>query len=65
MQKLFLIDRKMDTIVKKRIKKAVASAIDSVKKITRIGRKKYKLIDFYGCFKGQITYDEDIFNFAE
>ena len=25
-------------------------------------RKKYKLIDFFGCFKGQIFYDDAIFN---
>jgi len=33
----------------------------SVKKKKEV-RKKYKLIDFFGCLKGQIVYDDSIFN---
>ena len=46
----------METVTKPKAK--------TVKK-KKEARKKYKLIDLYGCFKGQIFYDEDIFNFAK
>ena len=34
---------------------------ERVKKKTVV-RKKYKLIDLYGCFKGKIFCDDAIFN---
>ena len=37
------------------------SEVKRVKKKTAI-KKKYKLIDVFGCFKGQFIYDDSIFN---
>jgi hypothetical protein len=44
---------------------ALSSIKDKVIKEKIKRRKKYRLIDFYGCFKGKIFYDEEIFNFAK
>jgi len=43
----------METVMKPKEKKVEKK---------RSVRKKYKLIDFFGCFKGQIFYDDAIFN---
>jgi len=38
-----------------------------VKKVKKEVQEKkiYKLIDFFGCLKGQISYNESIFDFAK
>ena len=43
----------METIVKEK-----ATAVKAKKSV----RKKYKLSDLVGCFKGQFIYDDAIFN---
>jgi len=43
----------METVTKSKEK--------SVKK-KRVVRKKHKLSELFGCFKGQIFYDDAIFN---
>ena len=43
----------METVTKPKAKK--------VKK-KKVIRKKYKLIDLFGCFKGQIFADDAVFN---
>ena len=43
----------METVMKTKDK--------TVKKKTAV-KKKYKLIDFFGCLKGKIKYDDSIFN---
>ena len=45
----------METVTKP---KAKAKSVNKKKEV----RKKYKLIDFFGCFKGQFVYDDSIFN---
>jgi len=38
-----------------------------VKKVKKEAPEKkiYRLIDFFGCLKGQISYNESIFDFAK
>ena len=45
----------MENIEKEKVK-------DKAKELSVKKRKKYKLIDLYGCFKGQIFYDDAVFN---
>ena len=55
---------KMDTIVKKRIKRAVAMPTEKVKRARKI-KKMHRLDELFGCLKGKIFYDDDIFGFAK
>ena len=51
----------MSAVVEEKIKeKGKKEAINGKKSL----KKKYKLRDFYGCFKGKIFYDDYIFGFA-
>ena len=51
----------MSEVLEKSVKeKAVKEVVKKKKPV----KTKHKLRDFYGCFKGKIFYDDDVFGFA-
>jgi len=52
-----------EVAVKTRVKRSVLSPIKEVIKKKKTVKKRHRLDELFGCFKGQIFYDESIFNF--